>query len=113
MSRNMMSQSAQYIPMKLFLIVIATDLMTSLKTTTVLTTGTLISVPSHVKTLAIAALPAQTLNTSDAPKTTRVSASIQTFTAITILTVMMLKMKNMKTVRMNTLKNLLLRSLQP
>ena len=91
--------------MKFFFKVIAIDLMTSLKTTTVLTTGTLISVPSHVKTLAMAALPAQTLTTSNAPKITRVSASIQTFTAIITQTVTMLKMKNLKTARKNMLQN--------
>ena len=67
--------------------------------------GTLIIAQPPVKTPAMAVLPAQTWITFDVKKITRVSASIQTFTVITILTVTMLRMKSLKTVKINMLRN--------
>ena len=113
LSKNIMSQYAmelmEFISMNM---ITAIDLMTSveLEVSVTETTGILISVPIPVKILAMAALPAQTLNTSDASKTTSMSASTQTFTAITILTVTMLRMNNMETVWINIEKHFGLRN---
>ena len=113
LSKNIMSQYAmelmEFISMNM---ITAIDLMTSveLEVSVTETTGILISAPIPVKILAMAALPAQTLNTSDASKTTSMSASTQTFTAITILTVTMLRMNNMETVWINIEKHFGLRN---